>query len=211
MGCSASVSQNSQASRATFSSGSCVRCSMYCRNSHHNQHLWLVKMYTTSGSSQINLPQRCCACEGWVGQLAPPAAWREPCTRSSAPPSPRLRPAQTDSAVTSEEEERLKHCNYSIAYLGGNCFTWGRKVILTFTGASWSIYCRLNTKCLRFSSQHLLQSRPNYPLFFDKHQGCVVNLIPVQILIWVYKKRSIQNLFCKLVVVNLYWFFWSSI
>lgn len=29
MGCSASVSQNSQASRATFSSGSWVRCSMY--------------------------------------------------------------------------------------------------------------------------------------------------------------------------------------
>lgn len=29
MGCSASVSQNSQASRATFSSGSCVRWSIY--------------------------------------------------------------------------------------------------------------------------------------------------------------------------------------
>ena len=29
MGCSARVSQNSQASRAPFSSGSCVRCSMY--------------------------------------------------------------------------------------------------------------------------------------------------------------------------------------
>lgn len=31
IGCSARVSQNSQASRATFSSGSWVRCSMYCR------------------------------------------------------------------------------------------------------------------------------------------------------------------------------------
>lgn len=30
IGCSARVSQNSQASRATFSSGSWVRCSMYC-------------------------------------------------------------------------------------------------------------------------------------------------------------------------------------
>lgn len=121
----------------------------------------------------INLPQRCCACEGWVGQLAPPAAWREPCTRSSAPPSPRLRPAQTDSGVTSKEEKRLKHCNYTIAYLSGNCFTWWHKLILTFTGASWSIYCRPNTKCL-FFSRHLLNSLPNYPLFFDKHQGCVI-------------------------------------
>lgn len=31
MGCSARVNQNSQASSATFSSGSCVLCSMYCR------------------------------------------------------------------------------------------------------------------------------------------------------------------------------------
>lgn len=33
MGCSAKVNQNSQASKATFSSGSCVLCSMYCKGS----------------------------------------------------------------------------------------------------------------------------------------------------------------------------------
>lgn len=56
MGCSASVSQNSQASRDTFSSGSCVRCSMYCGNSQqHHQHLRWVNMYTTSVSSSSYL------------------------------------------------------------------------------------------------------------------------------------------------------------
>lgn len=68
-------------------------------------HFWVIKIS----------PQRCCACEGWVCPLAPPAAWPEPCTRSCAPPSPRLRPAQTDSGITGQEENRLKQCNYSLA------------------------------------------------------------------------------------------------
>ncbi len=66
-------------------------------------HFWVIKIS----------PQRYCACEGWVGPLAPPAAWPEPCTRSCAPPSPHLRPAQTDSGITGQEENRLKQCNYS--------------------------------------------------------------------------------------------------
>ncbi len=65
-------------------------------------HFWVIK----------SSPQRYCACEGWVCPLAPPAAWPEPCTRSCAPPSPHLWPAQTDSRITGQEENRSKQCNY---------------------------------------------------------------------------------------------------
>lgn len=61
MGCSARVSQNSQASRATFSSGSWVRCSMYCRTEQHGigcqdttlRHKKLAQGIGLSGSEDI--------------------------------------------------------------------------------------------------------------------------------------------------------------
>lgn len=41
IGCSAKVSQNSQASKATFSSWSWVLCSMYCEGNHTTHHFIL--------------------------------------------------------------------------------------------------------------------------------------------------------------------------
>lgn len=135
-GCSAKVSQNSQASKATFSSWSWVLCSMYWKDSNSILILSSYFNRTVSFSGQwanqwrnrriirciisytteipelfftLSSPQWYYACVAGGGPGGLPTAWRELCTGSFSLLALRLPPEQTGS--TEDRDRRTKGLN----------------------------------------------------------------------------------------------------
>lgn len=123
MGCSARVSQNSHASSATFSSASCVRCSMYCRETQMRFKPPTTRFHFKMShvASDVS-PVWCCACAVSDGRFGPPTAWPELCTRSSSPRSLHHPPTQRETENTPHrtDELSLQHRNNYIVHCEPN-------------------------------------------------------------------------------------------